>query len=151
MLFVGGCGGNEGDAADIGATSTNEPPGTPIVIRTKVTVAADEGAEPIATGKVLAGSTLRGSPFCAGGSIFDSHASADPAMEPYGLIDRTITCSDGTVRMGFSPDQTQTVTWTIVSGTGALEGLRGSGQFEVVYDDENDSLARETLTGTITE
>lgn len=150
MLLLGACGGNEGDAADMGATSPTESRGTPIVIRTRMTVAAEEGAEPIATGKILRGSTLGGSPFCAGGSILDTHASADPAMEPYGLIDRTITCPDGTVRMGFSPAQTQTVSWTIVSGTDAFEGLRGSREFEVVYDPDDASLARETLTGIIT-
>jgi hypothetical protein len=67
---------------------------------------------------------------------------------------RTITCPDGTVRVGFTPEvvpqgQTQTGSWTIVSGTGAFEGLGGSGEMEVV-NDPDDSLARETLTGTVT-
>ena len=72
----------------------------------------------------------------AGGTILDSHASLDPKMEPY-LIDRKITCPDGTVRVGLAPDvaeerqgETQTGSWTIVSGTGAFEGLRGSGEME---------------------
>ena len=150
MSLVGACGGTDGDAVEMGATSPTEPGGTPIVIRTRMTVAAEEGAEPIATGEVLGGSTLGGSPFCAGGSILDTHASADPAMEPYGLIDRTITCPDGTVRMGFSPAATQTVSWTIVSGTGAFEGLHGTGEFQVEYDPNKDSLALETMTGTVT-
>jgi len=54
-------------------------------------------------------------------------------MEPY-LIDRKITCPEGTLRIGFTPEvgpepqrQTQTGSWTIVSGTGAFEGLGGSG------------------------
>jgi hypothetical protein len=151
MLFLGACGGSEGDATDVGAPSPTDSRGTPIVIRTRMPVAAEEGAEPIAIGKILEGSTLGGSPFCAGGSILDSHSSTDPAMEPYGLIDRTITCPDGTVRIGFSPAQTQTVSWTIVSGTGAFEGLRGSGEFEVEYDPNDASLARETLTGIVTD
>jgi hypothetical protein len=66
----------------------------------------------------------------------------------------TITCPDGTVMVGFTPDeaqgQTETGSWTIVSGTGAFEGLRGSGEMEVVYDSDDDSLARETYTGTFT-
>lgn len=49
-----------------------------VVIRTSITIAATPGAEPIATGEVLEGSTLGGSPFCGGGTILDSHASADP-------------------------------------------------------------------------
>ena len=66
-------------------------------------IAAEPGAEPIATGEVLDGSTVGDSPFCVGGTIRDSHASLDPAVEPLGLIDRMITCSDGTVRIVFTP------------------------------------------------
>jgi hypothetical protein len=124
------------------------------VVRTKVVIADAPGAEPIATGEILGGSTRGGSPFCAGGTILDSHGSPDPAVEPYGLVDRTITCSDGTVRVGFTPEEpqglTQTGSWTLVSGTGAFQGLRGSGEMEVVYDPADDSLARETFTGTVT-
>jgi hypothetical protein len=57
--------------------------------------------------------------------------------------------------MDLTPDavpqgQTQTGSWTIVGGTGAFERVRGSGEMEVVYDLDDDSLARETLTGTVT-
>jgi hypothetical protein len=154
VLLVGACGGGEDAAADTSAASTTGSAGEPIVIRTSMTIAAAPGAEPIATGEVLEGSTLGGSPFCVGGTILDSHGSPDPAEEPYGLIDRTITCADGTVRVGFTPEvpqgQTQTGSWTIVSGTGAFEGLRGSGGMEVVYDPDDDSVGRETFTGTVT-
>jgi hypothetical protein len=151
VLFLGACGGEKDDSSDTGAASTTAPRDEPIVIRTKMVIAAVPGAEPIATGEVLDGSTLGGSAFCAGGTILDSHASGDPAVEPYGLIDRTITCPDGTVRIGFTPDvQTQTGSWTIVTGTGAFEGLRGSGDMVVVYDSNDESLGRETLTGTVT-
>jgi hypothetical protein len=153
VLLLGACGGDGGDAGDTSAASTTEPPGEPIVIRTRMVIAAEELAEPIATGEVLEGSTLGSSPFCVGGTILDSHASDDPTMEPYGLIDRTITCQDGSVRIGFTPDVTegvpQTGAWAIVSGTGAFEGLRGSGEMEVVYDPDDDSLGLETLTGTV--
>jgi hypothetical protein len=44
----------------------------------------------------------------------------------------------------------QTGSWTIVSGAGAFEGLRGSGEMEVVYDPDDDSLAHVTFTGTVT-
>ena len=71
---------------------------------------------------------------------------------------RTITCPDGTVRVGLTPDVTpegnqgltQAGSWTIVSGTGAYERLRGSGKMEVTYDPNDDSRARESLTGTVT-
>ena len=75
-------------------------------------------------------------------------------MEPYGLIDRTITCPNGSVRIGFTPEQspglTQTGSWRIVGGTGGFAGLEGSGEMKVVNDRDNDSLGRETLTGTVT-
>jgi hypothetical protein len=157
VLLVGRCGGGEDRAADTSAASTTDGAGEPIVIRTRVAVAAASGAETIATGDVLEGSTLGGSPFCVGGTILDSHVSPDE--EPHGLIDRTITCPDGTVRVGLTPevgapgeprDLTQTGLWTIVSGTGAFEGLRGSGEMEVTYDPNDDSLTHERLTGTVT-
>ena len=154
-LVVGACGGGQGPAADTSAAPTTEP-GEAIVIRTRMVIAATEGAEPIATGTVLEGSTLGGSPLCAGGTIHDSHASLDPAVAPLGLIDRTVTCSDGIVRIVFTPEvggapgDTQTGSWTIVSGSGAFEGLRGTGDMEVAYDPDDASLALETLTGTVT-
>ena len=151
VLSMGACGGDEDDAADTSAASTTAPRGEPIVIQTSVTIAAEEGAEPIATGEVLEGSTLGGSPFCVGGTILDSHGSPDPEVL---LIARTITCPDGRVRLNLMPEVTpglsQTGSWTIVSGTGAFQGLRGSGELENVSDADDESLARETLTGTVT-
>jgi hypothetical protein len=121
------------------------------VIRTRVVIAAAPRAEPIATGEVLEGSTLGGSAFCAGGTILDSHGSPDPALR---LIVETITCPDGTVSMAFTPDESQgliqTGSWMIVGGTGAFEGLRGSGEMEVVNDPDDESLAHVTSTGTVT-
>lgn len=151
VLFLGACGGDEDDQADPSAASTAAPRGEPIVIRTRVVIAAAPGAEPIATGEVLEGSTLGDSPFCAGGTILDSHGSTDPAVW---LIVETITCPDGTVRLRFTPDPPQgliqTGSWTIVSGTGAFERLRGNGGMEVVYDPDDDSLGHVTFTGTVT-
>jgi hypothetical protein len=152
VLLLGACGGDEDDAADTSAASTTAPRGEPIVVRTRVVIAAEERAEVIATGEVLEGSTLGGSAFCAGGTILDSHGSPDPDVL---LIARTITCPDGRVRMDLTPEvvpqgQTQTGSWTIVGGTGAFDGLRGSGEMEVVNGPDEDSPARETLTGTVT-
>lgn len=153
-LSLGACGGNDNAAVDTTAAPTTEPTGEPIVIRTRVTIADEEGAETIATGEVLEGSTLGGSPFCVGGTILDTHPS-DPAEESY-LIGRTISCPDGTVRIGLTPDvdsppgEPQTGSWTMVSGTGDFDWGGGSGEMEVVYDPDDDSLAHETLTGTVT-
>ena len=155
VLLLAACGGDQDGAAAASAARTTEP-GEAMVIRTRMVIAATEGSEPTATGEVIEGSTLGGSPFCAGGTIHDSHASLDPAVAPLGLIDRMITCSDGTVRIVFTPEvggapgDTQTGSWTIVSGSGAFEGLRGTGEMEIAYDPDDDSLGLETLTGTVT-
>jgi hypothetical protein len=155
VIFLAACGRDEDNAADTSAASTTAPRGERIAIRTRMVIAATEGSEPIATGKVLEESTLGGSPFCAGGTILDSHASTDPTLEPHRLIDRTITCPDGTVRVGLTPEvgpqgPTGKGSWTIVSGTGSFKGLRVSGKMKVVDDPDDESLGRETLTGTVT-
>lgn len=159
VLLLGACGGSEEDAADTSPAATTATRGEPIEIRTTVVIGV-EGAEPIATGNVLEMSTLGGSPFCAGGTILDSHRSPDPAAEPYGPIFRTITCPDGTVTIGLTPDvgaapgatqaQPQTGSWTIISGTEAFDGIRGSGGMRTVYGRDGASPVRETLTGTVT-
>ena len=76
-------------------------------------------------------------------------------MEPHGLSARTVTCPDGTVRVAFTPEmvpfgEPQPGTWTIVSGTGAFEGLRGSGEMENVPGPDPDAPTDETLTGAVT-
>lgn len=151
LLCLGACGGDGDNAADTSAASTAASRGEPIVIRTRMLVAATERAEPIATGKVLEGSTLGDSPFCAGGTVLDSHGSTDPRVW---LIIETITCPDGTVKLRLEPDPAQglnqTGSWTIASGTDAFEGLRGSGEMEVVYDPDPAAPAHVTLTGTVT-
>ena len=156
VLCLGACGGDGDDAAGTSVASPTARSGEAIVIRGKLIVAAEGGSEPIATGAILEGSTLGGSAFCVGGTIRDSHASLDPKMKAY-LIDRKITCPDGTVRIGITPEvsaapqpQTQTGSWTIVSGTGAFARFGGSGKGEALYGPNPDSPVRETLTGTVT-
>ncbi len=134
VLLLNACGGDADDAAETGAASSTATGVEPIEIRTTVVIGA-EGAEPIATGSILEASTLGGSPFCAGGTLVDSHASRDTGAEPYGPIFRTITCPDGTLAIGLTPEvgatpeapqgQNQTGSSTIVSGTGAFEGYGG--------------------------
>ena len=104
VLLLGACGGDEDDAADTSATPTTAPRGEPAVIRTRMIVAAAERAEPIATGEVLEESTLGDSPFCAGGTVLDSHGSTDPSVW---LIVETITCPDGTVKLRVKPNPAQ--------------------------------------------
>ncbi|HZG35404.1 MAG TPA: hypothetical protein VEY87_06110 [Gaiellaceae bacterium] len=151
VLCLAACGGDEDDAANGNVAATTAPRGEPVVIRTKMDIADTERAEPIATGEVLEGSTLGDSEFCAGGTVRDSHGSSDPTVW---LIVETITCPEGTVKLRFRPEPArgmkQTGSWTIFSGTGTYEGLRGSGEMEVVYGPDADSPAHVTFRGTVT-
>ncbi len=151
VLCLGACGGDEDDAADASVASTTAPRAEPALIRTRMDIADTERAEPIATGEVLDGSTLGDSPFCARGTVRDSHGSNDPTVW---LIVETITCPEGTVKLRFTPEpaqgMNQTGSWTIVSGTGTFKGLRGSGEMEVVYGPDADSPTHVTFTGTVT-
>jgi hypothetical protein len=88
-VLLGACGQGQDGASDPSAASTTQQRGEPIVIRTSISIAPEPGAEVIATGEVLNGSTLGGSPFCVGGTILDVHGSTDPEVL---LIARTITC-----------------------------------------------------------
>src|SRR4051812_38133783 len=151
LLLLGACGGSADNASRGRTTPTTQRHGEPVLISDRLVIAAEAGAEPISTGKVLDGSIIGGSPFCVGGTIRDSHASSDPAMKDY-LIDRTITCPNGTVRIGLTPKvppqgPTQTGSWTIVSGSGVFDSLRGSGDTKVKYDADPNAPAHETLTG----
>jgi hypothetical protein len=155
VTFLAACGGAEEDAANTSAAPSTAPHAESIVIHEELIIAATEHSEPIATGTVLARSKLGASLFCAGGTIRDTHANLDPKMKPY-LIDRKITCADGTVRMGLTPeigagpqDPTQKGSWTIVGGTGAFERLRGSGKSVTAYGQSPSAPAQETLTGTV--
>lgn len=155
-LIVGACATGQGESGAAPTTaSTAGSRGEPIVIRLRLVIADAEGAEIVATGEVLEGSTVGATRFCVGGTTEDRHASEDPAMEPYGLLDRTITCPDGTVRVGFTPEvvplgETQGGSWTIVSGTGRYEGLRGGGEMVNEPGPDREAPAHETLAGTAT-
>ncbi len=149
-LVGGACGGHAADGAASGASSGG-PPQEPVVIKERTVIAATSGAETIATGEVLEGSTLGSAPFCVGGTILDTHGSTDPALR---LIVETITCPNGKLSLAFTPDEAQAATqagsWIIVGGSGAFEGLHGKGGLEVVYGPNQDSPTDVTFTGTVT-
>jgi hypothetical protein len=146
-LAACGGGGDEGNAAGRTASPSESVAGgeaEPILIKTRVN---------IPTGKILDGSTIGDSPFCPGGTVKDKHGTPE-----IGLVDRTITCQDGTLRMGFDPNEpvgdTQSGPWRIISGTGAYKGWKGSGQTVIKYDPsdkrKHPTRGRERYTGTVT-
>ena len=150
-LALAGCGGGGGeDDAEAGKTPSPSRSATggekgPILIKTRMNVP---------TGKILGGSHVGDSPFCPGGMVKDKHGTPE-----IGLVDRTITCQDGTLRMGFDPEMpvgdTQSGSWRIISGTGAYEGWKGAGEMVMRYDPndnrEHPTRGRERYTGTVTQ
>jgi hypothetical protein len=139
-IALAACGGGKGDAAATAASPSESAAGSePILITTRMN---------IPTGRILDGSTIGSSPFCAGGTVKDEHGTPE-----IGLVDRTITCQDGILRMGFDPQEpvgdTQSGPWRIISGTGAYEGWTGSGQMKN-EDEHGSGTVHETFTGTVT-
>jgi hypothetical protein len=145
------CGGDDGDNGGTTAapaaetTSTKDPKaGGPILIKTRVN---------IPTGTVLDGSSIGGSPFCPGGTFRDKHGTENPSVPPYGLVDRTFRCRDGSLRIGFTPGtpqgRTQRGPWKTVSGTGAYEGMRGGGDLKATFEPGSNKKGRETFTGKV--
>ena len=102
----------------------------------------------IPTGEILEGSSIGDTPFWPGGTVEDTHGNSE-----IGLVDRTITCEDGTLRMGFDPQvpmgDTQSGPWRIISGTGTYEEWQGSGEMKITYE-SGSNAGLETFTGTVT-
>jgi len=150
------CGDDDGGETDAATTSGVESDvstdaaeaGEDVVIKTQVKInAAEENrGSNVSRGEILDGSTIGDTPFCPGGTFQDAH-SEDPAI---GFVDRTIQCSDGSLRIGFSPGEPehhkQSGPWKVLGGTGNFEGLRGAGEMEVTGSRDE---GRETFTGTV--
>jgi hypothetical protein len=121
------------------------------VIETRVQLPAEPPGrdEATATGEVLPGSSIGGSPFCPGGTFSDRHGNQE-----IGLADRTFTCADGTLRIGFTPGvpegRSQSGPWEVISGTGVFARLQGSGHVAIEYEDTSLTHGHETFTGTVT-
>ena len=100
--------------------------GDPILVKTSIDGLAG-------TGKVVAGSVLGESAFCAHGSVRHERGSPDigfPALNVF-------LCSDGQVKIGFGPgpeqmnNSVQTSEWSVLDGSGRFSGMTGSGQMIV--------------------
>jgi hypothetical protein len=103
------------------------------------------------TGKVLGGSSLGDSPFCPKGTFTGGHGNTDN-----GWLDHTFECPDGTLTIAFDPrnekGQSASGPWEVLSGTGAYEGMKGSGQFEIKFPADPAAMeGRETFTGTVSQ
>ena len=122
------------------------------MIKTQVTIGSAKKLRGphVADGEILNGSSIGETPFCPGGTFQDAHTE-DPAI---GFLDRTVKCSDGTVRIGFAPQQptsplTQSGPWHVVSGTGAYEDLMAEGEMRIRYEPHTQGTeGQETFSGT---
>lgn len=151
-ISLAGCGGSDGRTAARSSPSNTTSTAQHIVFKTRVHMSAKAGTF-IGTGAILAGSVVGNTVFCAGGKIMDKHGTS----AGIGLVDRTITCRGGTLRIGFDPQvpegSSQRGPWRIVSGTREYEHWRGGGGMVVTYPDAHDphpSRGHETFTGTVT-
>jgi hypothetical protein len=139
--------GNDGGATN-GAEETEAGAterGKPILIKTHLAPLNARGEQ---TGKVLAGSTIGDSAFCAGGRFADA-AEAPPLDES---VSRTFHCPGGTLAITFSPtgtDLKQSGPWKVVKGLVGFDGLSGGGRMRVVFE-PGDEGGRESFTGTVT-
>ena len=137
---VPACGGD-----DDAGTSGNRP--RPPATRQKIVIKVHADLQEIVDrGEVLSGSLLGDAPFCPRGTFAGSHASG-------GTIERTFTCPDGNLTIGFTPgkESGRTVTgrWKLLSGTGAFKGMKGFGTMKTRFA-ADDTEARETFTGSVT-
>jgi hypothetical protein len=145
-LIVGGCGGDDGAETTPNLSTDGGKGSEGIVIKTRVHFPGVRAKA--VTGEVLGGSSIGDSSFCPGGTFRDQHGNPE-----IGLVDRTVRCPDGSLRIGFTPGRpqghSQTGPWKAISGTGAFEGLRGHGRMVVKYEPGDPSKGRETFTGTV--
>lgn len=156
-IGAGACGGSDDGAS--GTTPNPSAEGTSveedevmdesIVIETRMTLTPNRTI--VSSGNVLDGSSVGDSPFCPSGTVEDKHG----ATPEVALVDRTITCTNGTLKIGFSPQvpegNTQSGPWHIVEGTGAFAEWQGGGEMKMVYDRGSGSTkGQETFTGTVT-
>jgi hypothetical protein len=148
VTALAGC-GDGGSATDpsVETSSTRLIDGTEhIVIKTFADL-----QEMVDTGEILEGSTLGDSPFCPGGTFSGGHGNTDN-----GWLDKTIECSDGTLTLAFDPrnekERSVSGPWEVLSGTGAYEGMEGSGEMMIKFP-ANPQVpeGRETFTGTVSQ
>ena len=144
-----GC-GNNNETPDAGP-SASESPVAPavegeeeIVIKSTVDLAST-----VDRGEVLDGSTLGGSPFCPSGTTSGGHGNTDN-----GWLDKTFECPDGTLTLAFDPrnqkKNSASGPWEVLSGTGAYEGVQGSGQMKIKFAADPQVLTgHESFIGTL--
>lgn len=127
-----------------GTTLTTSPHGVRKSIVIKTQVVDFEG-------KVVDGSLIGDSAFCAGGTLH--HESGSPEIG-YPAIN-VFSCGDSQLKIGFGPgpdqmnNRIQTSSWKVLEGNGDFAGVTGSGQMKVEFPQAGASNGQETFTGTV--
>jgi hypothetical protein len=149
----GGEGGTTAGAEEAGTTTGGDETGTsakgsgePILIKTRL---APLNARGESFGKVLSGSSVGDSAFCAGGRFSD--VAEEPPLDE--SVVRVFHCPGGTLTITFTstpPDVKQRSDWKVVKGLGSFEGLRGGGRMRGALESSPPGGGREAFTGTVT-
>ena len=150
LLGIASCSDDDGDeggtttgAEEAGATTKEST--EPILIKTHL---APLNARGESFGKVLSGSTIADSAFCAGGRFSD--VAEEPPVDE--SVVRTFHCPGGTLTITFTstpPGVEQRSDWKVVKGLVGFEGLSGGGRMRGVLEPNPPGGARETFTGTV--
>src|SRR3954453_7278608 len=127
---VGAC-GDDGGGANGAATTTGERSSARAAGSEKIVIKVHADLQDVVdTGEVLSGSSLGNAPFCPGGKFTGAHGST-------AVIDRTFFCPNGRLRIGFTPgkESGRTVSgqWKVLGGTGAFNGMKGSGRMQTRF------------------
>jgi hypothetical protein len=126
-------------------TTPAEEDGDPILVRTSMHGLAGKG-------KVVTGSVLGESAFCAHGTVRHDRGSPEIGFPAVNVF----RCSDGQLKIGFGPgpeqmsNSVQTSDWKILDGSGRFTGMTGSGQMIVQWSGKAGSdKGHETFTGRV--
>ena len=124
------------------AATTFDGESDPILIKTSI-----DGP----TGKVVAGSVLRQSAFCPGGTVRHDRGSPEIGFPAVNVF----SCADGQLKIGFGPgreqmsNSVQTSDWKILTGSGRFAGLTGNGQMIVQWSGADSTKGQETFVGRV--
>ncbi|MEO8329560.1 MAG: hypothetical protein ABI586_06120 [Candidatus Nanopelagicales bacterium] len=151
-LLLSGCGGGGND--ETATTAPVESKSVAPLVNGKVEIVIKTYADlqsVVDIGKVLDGSSVGDLSFCPKGTFSGGHGNTDN-----GWLDHIFECSDGTLTIAFDPrnqkERSASGPWEVLSGTGAYQGMTGSGQMEIKFPaDPQVATGHETFTGTVSQ
>ncbi len=126
-------------------TTPAEGGGDPILVKTSMNGLTGRG-------KVVTGSVLGESAFCAHGTVRHDQGSPEIGFPAVNVF----SCPGGQLKIGFGPgpeqmsNSVQTSDWKVLEGSGRFTGMTGSGQMIVQWSEKAGSeKGHETFTGRV--